>query len=537
MQNKSNIPSPVREKTKSEITVARLSETITQHVSMSKMAQLLSIKDWSERCGHISKLFSKALDLSNVMYYKEMFYWFEADMYRWVPDGFLELSVEEAMLKCGVTEGDMFKNRNSLIRPSKSYATARTLVPSNEIISFDNGVLNVSTLEFCDPSPALPVITKLGYGYHPEAKCPLWDKFLLEVLPFEQDRLCFQEFAGMIFIDRKKVRMEKICILIGSGSNGKSVAAEVIAGLLGSWNVSRSSLTSLMGEGTNVMGAIAKIDGKLLNISNELDKKELHGAGFKSLVSGDPADAKNLYKNRYTAYDIPLLMASTNELPYTDDKSDGFYRRLMILEFILQITDEMKDPLLINKLCKELSGIFNWALEGRARFEAQDYINTKNERSAEIVKEYQIQQSAELSFVYSAGYMPMPCYFEHQDLEITAATLYDQFKTYCSTYGRKLSSIKTFGMMLKSDGFSKVRERSSVVYTYFKAPSYDELEQLHKEGRTNATQDEWDKIINGHIKPVGGTVKPEFIPKKESKQQSLPLKDYCDRDPDDYPPE
>jgi len=92
-------------------------------------------------------------------------------------------------------------------------------------------------------------------------------------------------------------------------------------------------------------------------------------------------------------------------------------------------------------------------------------------------------------------------------------------------------------MMLKSDGFSKVRERSNVVYTYFKAPSYDELEQLHKEGRTNATQDEWDKIINGHIKPVGGTVKPEFIPKKESKQQSLPLKDYCDRDPDDYPPE
>ena len=49
------------------------------------------------------------------------------------------------------------------------------------------------------------------------------------------------------------------------------------------------------------------------------------------------------------------------------DKTDGFYRRQLILTTKDKVDDREDDPYLIDKLRKERDGIFLWALEGLQR--------------------------------------------------------------------------------------------------------------------------------------------------------------------------
>ena len=74
---------------------------------------------------------------------------------------------------------------------------------------------------------------QLPFAYEKEATCPLFDKFLLRVLPDESCRLVVQEFVSYIFTS---LNMEKCLFLLGDGGNGKSVFMNVITALIGKEN-------------------------------------------------------------------------------------------------------------------------------------------------------------------------------------------------------------------------------------------------------------------------------------------------------------
>jgi len=59
---------------------------------------------------------------------------------------------------------------------------------------------------------------------------------------------------------------------------------------------------------------------------------------------------------------------ATNSLPTFVDKSDGIWRRLRIIPFNEQITDEEKDVNLAEKIIREeMPGVLAWALDGLAK--------------------------------------------------------------------------------------------------------------------------------------------------------------------------
>lgn len=527
------IESPVNKLTR-QISDSVDKEALSRHVAM-----IDKFKD--DRTGLIGYEFSKALAKANVNWYKDTFHWFDNDYYSPINPSYVRLALTEAMRKNGVSYADITKRQSTIVKPAMDNAINRLLKPRPDLIAFKNCALDISKMQRIPITPNIPIITKLDYDYDPTAKCPMWDKFLLQVLPKEIDRICFQEFVGMIFINRKRVTIEKMCIMLGSGSNGKSVAGNTIEAMLGSPNVSTLDLSSLMTEGDAAAKAVAGIDGKMLNYSSELDKKELKGSGFKRLISGEAAMARILFKDAYKLENIPLFMACANELPYTADKSEGFYRRLLVIDFCVTITDDMKDHELGRKLKTELSGIFNWAIVGRDRFVAQGNKMTENENSMTTVNGYRIEQSSELSFLYGGGFMPFPCYDGHEERRITAADLMDAYNTYCRNSNRRPCSVKTMGLTLKEEGYEKINGRSNNLWVYYKAPSYDEWEYYHGLGLTSATKSEWGDMIEGKIKPKNGFSKMEQSPKAPPKQLTIPEAPVTpevdeDYDPDDHPP-
>jgi putative DNA primase/helicase len=63
---------------------------------------------------------------------------------------------------------------------------------------------------------------------------------------------------------------------------------------------------------------------------------------------------------------VPVLLC--NSIPSLADLSYGMRRRLMVIPFDRQFTEEERDPNLFDRICrKELSGVLNRALEGYAR--------------------------------------------------------------------------------------------------------------------------------------------------------------------------
>ena len=89
---------------------------------------------------------------------------------------------------------------------------------------------------------------------------------------------------------------------------------------------------------------------------------------FKQLASGEPVEARRLYKEPEIVRNYARLAFNCNSMPSSADTSFGFRRRLLIVPFNVKIEKDKADPDLAKKLKDELPGILVWAIEGLERF-------------------------------------------------------------------------------------------------------------------------------------------------------------------------
>ena len=231
-------------------------------------------------------------------------------------------------------------------------------------INFGNGTLDLKTGNLCKHNWADYFRYVLPYNYDKNASCPMFMKYLNEVMPEKEAQDVLSEYVGWLFMPGLK--LEKILFLYGSGCNGKSVFIDIVEALLGKENISHESLSDLCGEyGSNSRSNLA---GKILNTCSDVAPNAFAGDLFKRIASGEPISAKILYKDVTTLTDYAKMIFCLNELPKTNDTSNGFYRRFLIAPFNVQIPKNKINPNLAKDIIShELPGIMNWVLEGRER--------------------------------------------------------------------------------------------------------------------------------------------------------------------------
>lgn len=231
-------------------------------------------------------------------------------------------------------------------------------------INFGNGTLDLKTGNLCKHNWVDYFRYVLPYNYDKNASCPMFMKYLNEVMPEKEAQDVLSEYVGWLFMPGLK--LEKVLYLYGSGCNGKSVFIEIVEALLGKENISHESLSDLCGEyGANSRSNLA---GKILNTCSDVAPNAFAGDLFKRIASGEPISAKILYKDVTTLTEYPKMMFCLNELPKTNDTSNGFYRRFLIAPFKVQIPKSKINPNLAKDIIShELPGIMNWVLEGRER--------------------------------------------------------------------------------------------------------------------------------------------------------------------------
>lgn len=328
-------------------------------------------------------------------------------------------------------------------------------LPEKVLINLQNGTFEISAekqeLRNFDKGDFMTY--QLPFRHDPTAKREKFDKFLDEALPEKELQLVLAEYLGYIFIRNNVLKLEKALILFGAGANGKSVVFEIINALLGEKNISSYSLQSL----TDTTGYYrAMISHKLLNYATEINGK-LDAAVFKQLCSGEPVEARLPYGTPLMIKDYARLIFNANKLPSEIENTDAYFRRFLIIPFNFTVPEEHQDKELATKIITtELSGIFNWIIEGLQRL-----LKNRNFTQSKIienqVKEYRLESDSILMFLEKGNY-------EKSTLEnIKLTALYLDYKNFCQSNSFILSSEKSFSKRLESLSYNRKRTSSGYV--------------------------------------------------------------------------
>lgn len=257
-----------------------------------------------------------------------------------------------------------------------------------------NGIIDLDSLEILPHSKRHRFTVRLPIAYDPAADCPRTRQFLEEVMDGDPQRVAILiEWAGLCLT--AETRAEKALIMYGTGANGKSTYIDLLSHLCGTANVSHVSLARLQSK-----FSVYSLVGKLLNVSAEAEiRGALNTEMFKNLVSGECIPVEKKFRQGYSYRPYAKLAIATNNLPRTDDKSEGFTRRLLMLPFGRVFADSEKDRFLKEKLMQELPGFLNLAIEGLKRLRANEYQFTASTVSQGALREYRMMLNPYLSFV------------------------------------------------------------------------------------------------------------------------------------------
>ena len=310
--------------------------------------------------------------------------------------------------------------------------------PNRTWVNTNSGWLDFSKQPFINkPEPHNPyraTFAKIPIDYDPKSNCPIFEKFLREVLTPEDG----DEFLKLLgYLPVRTLKYDKAFLFIGHGGNGKSTAIDVLHALLGSENCWYSSLDDI----ENDKFASSDLIGKLANFNTDLPPGYIPSKGvFKRISAGEVVKGERKYGDKLNFFPDCTLVFSANEIPRTNDTSYGYYRRWSFFAFDRKFSETADEDVdLSNKLTtpEELSGILNLAWIGYHNLEKEGGFK-ESDRSKVIKTEYKESNDVIAAFVNEA-------IIDTPASRVTRSDLYNFFKTYLDQKGtgrEKISSIR-----------------------------------------------------------------------------------------------
>ena len=349
-----------------------------------------------------------------------------------------------------------FRFKKQLYEQFLSTAYLDSTPPTSDkvLINLMNGTFEVSTdHQTLRPFDLTDFLTyQLPFEYDPKAKAPIFESYMNRVLPDKSSQLVLAEYLGYVFVkhDSRRLKEEKALILYGTGANGKSVFFEIVSALLGNQNTSNYSLQSL----TDSTGYYrAKLANKLVNYGSEINGR-LESSLFKQMVSGEPIEARLPYGNPLVLRQYAKLIFNCNELPRDVEHTNAYFRRFLIIPFEVTIPPEEQDKHLHSKIIEsELSGVFNWVLEGLNRLLTQKrFTDCKAARLA--LEQYKSQSDSVKMFIAENDYESSATEFN------IVKELYIEYRCFCQEDG--FSPVNKTNFIRRLKGYGIVIERRNV---------------------------------------------------------------------------
>lgn len=326
------------------------------------------------------------------------------------------------------------------------------------MLAVKNGTIDVDTMEFRD-SRREDYMTKIaGTHFDPDADCPLWRKFLHDIMEGKEDLIKYlQKIAGYCMTG--DTSEQAVFILYGCGANGKSTFITLLSETLGEYADSvnpQAIMRKDNNNGTQANSEIAKLPGaRLVSTIEPSESKTLDEALIKQITGGDRMSARFLFQNEFTFLPVFKLLIATNHMPYIRGTDHAIWRRIHKIPFNAKFEGERKDDGLKDKLRMEKPGILNWLLEGYQMWEEE-----RLSPPAEVVEATR-EYKADMDVV--AGFLEECCVASPTGREISSV-LHQAYEQWCQRNGEFCLKQKSFSKKLVEKGFRKDRDKHNAFF-------------------------------------------------------------------------
>lgn len=401
------------------------------------------------------------------------FLFFNGELYQSVSFQLFRRCVRIYLQEMGMNSQDWLRFRNPIMSSAKEPVILTKFNRHPKYIAFKNCVVDFETLETKEFSPDIHVDYRLDYDFDLEQDCPRWKLFLEQVLPDPTYRTIIQQFFGLAFLDRynNENKVEKALILVGEGSNGKSVIFETIMNIFGTRNMSNMDLNSLSKGGDEGQRNMAMLENKRFNYCSEeqIGKVIQRSDIFKTLVSGEPVYARRIGENSFRIDNLPFLVFNMNKLPKFNDDTHGLFRRLLIVPFSVIIPDELQDRRLPYKLKEERSGILKWLYDGYIDLKNNGFQFPSNMSTQRAILGFMNNQDSISGWIAKYGLRNRPKFGHINDApkEELSTNLYRMYKKYCYREDLPAVTIHIWGRVMSEKGYEKRRSADGWYYIYY----------------------------------------------------------------------
>ena len=251
-------------------------------------------------------------------------------------------------------------------------------------VQFKNQIFDITTMEIFQATPQHFICNPIPWIIGEESKTPTIDKLFKEWVGLEYMDTLYEILAYCCYTDYP---IHLIFCLTGTGRNGKTSFQKLLTKFIGLENICSTELDFILKSRFES----AKLYKKLVCALGETNFGILQQTSLlKRLCGQDIVGFEFKNKKLFDGYNYAKIIINSNSLPTSEDTSDGFYRRWLIIDFLNEF-DEGKDIINIipeqeyNNLAKKITeklpillecGVFN--KQGSIDERKNKYILTSN---------------------------------------------------------------------------------------------------------------------------------------------------------------
>ena len=237
-----------------------------------------------------------------------------------------------------------------------------------DIIPLSNGILlwdsTCHEFVFRDYNQKDMILDSLTVPYVPNAKAPLFEERIREIIPDADDRRVVQDYLGASLFPANRTR--KFLLFQGEGGCGKSLLVLLISKILGPkrvFDLNFRTISSPFGFSDlttqTLLTASEAISGALCSSGGEFVKKAVGGDYFQTAQKFE-----NLKKKHHGTFSLIIVTNHKKSVKF-EGKGQEWKDRMLPILFHHHIPEEKQDRTLVDRLlAEEGSGILNWILDG-----------------------------------------------------------------------------------------------------------------------------------------------------------------------------
>jgi len=206
-------------------------------------------------------------------------------------------------------------------------------------LQFKDKIINVKTLDSFEATKEYFAVNPIPWSLIESKETPVIDKLFEEWVGEDNKELLYEVCAFCLY---PEYFIHRIFVFTGIGSNGKSKFLGLNKKLVGKHNHASTEVEQLLGSRFESVKAYKKL---VLEMGETNFDKIRNTSKLKRMSGGDTIGFEFKNKKPFDDINYAKILIATNSLPQTDDRTDGFYRRWLIVDFPNQFEETNGDVL------------------------------------------------------------------------------------------------------------------------------------------------------------------------------------------------